>query len=72
MMKMKAYTQPVKVDDIVTVTVENIGQKKDGISRYQNFVIIVPDGQVDKTYKVKITKVFEKFAFSTIVNEVYV
>ena len=58
------YTQPVKVGDELEVTVFNIGEKGDGISRYENFVIILPESEVGKTYNVRINKVFEKFAIA--------
>lgn len=65
---MKKYTQPVKVGDEVDIEVENIGEKGDGVARYKKFVIIVPNGEIEKKYKVKIKKVFNTWALSEIIG----
>lgn len=67
---MATYKQPVKVGEEIIVDILNIGEKKDGIARIKNFVIIVPKGILEKKYKIQIKKVFENFAISEIVNEV--
>lgn len=64
------YTQPIKVGDIIIGEIISIGDKGDGIMRKDDFVIIVPQGQINQTYKVKITKVFPKYAFCEIIKEV--
>lgn len=65
-----AYTQPVKTNQQLTITIENIGEKGDGISKHQNFVIITPNTQLEKTYKIKIKKVFNRWALGEIIEEV--
>lgn len=60
-----AYTQPVKVGDIITVEIENIGEKGDGVAKYKDFVIIVPNTNVEEKYIIKILKVFKSYAFGT-------
>lgn len=60
-MKM-VYTQPVKVGDVLQVTIVNLGEKGDGIARFKDFVIVVPGCNIDETLKVKVKKVFPKWA----------
>lgn len=56
-------TPPVAEDDEVTVTVEDVGKKGDGIARVDgSFVIIVPGARPGDTVDVKVTDVKETFA----------
>lgn len=64
------YTQPVKILDVINVTIENIGEKGDGIARHQKFVIITPNTQIEKNYKVRIKKVFPTYAIAEVIQEV--
>lgn len=63
----KKYTAPVKVGDEITVTIQNLGSKGDGITRHKEFVIIVPNTQIEQQHKIKIIKVFEKYAFGEVI-----
>ena len=65
-----AYTQPVKVGDNVIESIINIGEKGDGVAKKDNFVIIVPKGELNKRYNLRIKKVFEKYAIADIITEV--
>lgn len=65
---MSKYTQPVKVGDELKVQIENIGEKGDGISRHENFVIIIPNGEIDEYYKIRIQKVFKNWALGDIIE----
>ena len=60
---------PVKVDEIVDVKIEAVGEKGDGIAKKNGFVIFVPNGKEGQTVKVKITRVLKKMAFSEIAGE---
>jgi 23S rRNA (uridine2552-2'-O)-methyltransferase len=42
------------------------GQKGDGICKYEGYVVIVPGAEPEQTYKVRITKVKDKFGFGEI------
>lgn len=55
---------PIKIGDRIKVKIETKGEKGDGISRINNFVIITPNTEEDKEYEVKIKKVFKKFAIA--------
>lgn len=69
-MQNSKYTQPVKALDVIKVTIQNLGDKGDGIARHENFVIIVPQAQIEKTYEVRIKKVFPTYAIAEINKEV--
>lgn len=60
---------PVKVGDIVDVTIEAVGEKGDGIAKIKGFVIFVPNAKEGETVKIKITKVLRKVGFGEIVTE---
>ena len=60
---------PVKVDEMVDVKIEAVGEKGDGIAKKNGFVIFVPNGKQGQSVKVKITRVLKKMAFSEIVGE---
>ena len=64
---------PVIEGEEYTVTVEKIGQKKDGstgdgIAKIDNFIIFVANSEVDKEYKVRITRVLSRYAFAEVVD----
>jgi len=62
--------QTVFVDDEIETTIISRGEKGDGVARYNNFVIFVPEGEIRKTYKIKITKVFNTFGIGEIIDEI--
>ena len=61
---------PIEKGERVEVEIVGIGSKGDGISKYNNFVVIVPSGEIGKRYNVIITDIYDKFCFSQIVEEV--
>jgi predicted RNA-binding protein with TRAM domain len=54
--------KPVKVGDVVDVTIEAVAAKGDGIAKVEGFVIFVRGAQQGQTVKVKITDVKNRFA----------
>ena len=60
---------PVARDDELDVTVEERGQKGDGIARVDGFIIIIPGARVGKSYRIKIKETTPKFAFGEIVDD---
>lgn len=61
---------PVKVGDIKELKVEALGKEKDGIAKVEGFVVIVNKPvEVDKVYKVKVTKVLRRVAFSDVIKD---
>lgn len=65
-------TKPVEQDQILQVTIENLGKKGDGIARITNdrFVIIIPKTEPNKQYVIKITRLFDKFAIAEKLTEI--
>lgn len=61
---------PVKIFEEIKITIISIGTKGDGIGRYEGFVIITPETETEKTYKVKIIKVFPNYAIAEVIKEV--
>ncbi len=57
----------VKEGDIIDVKIELVGNNKEGVAKYNDYVIFVPD-TVEGQLKVKITKILEKVAFAEKVN----
>ena len=59
---------PVKVDDEYDVTITAKGSRGDGITRIKGFVIFVPGTNVGDEVKIKIEKVFRKFAVAKVLG----
>ena len=57
---------PVSEQQELELECVNIGKKGDGIFRYQNFVIVVPNTKAGETYKIRVTKVLPKIAFGEV------
>lgn len=68
-MDKQRYTQPVMVGDELDVHIINIGSRGDGIARHENFVIIIPNTQVERDYTVRIARVFSSYALADVVEE---
>lgn len=60
----------LKKDQEMVLKIEARGSKGDGIAKIQGKAVIIPESDVGKTYKVKIVKIFEKYAFAEIIEEV--
>ncbi|MDE1850205.1 MAG: TRAM domain-containing protein [Candidatus Micrarchaeota archaeon] len=54
--------KPVKVGDVVDVTIEAVASKGDGIAKKDGFVIFVAGAKQGETVQVKITDVKARFA----------
>lgn len=52
------------------IKIESIGERGDGVTRINNFVIFVKGAEIDCTYDIKIKKVFNKYAFAEIDEQV--
>lgn len=66
---MDRLEPPVSEGEHVTVEIEDIGDKGDGIARVERgFVVIVPDTELHERVTVTITDVRENLAFSEVVK----
>ena len=59
---------PVKVGEEITVKIEAVGAKGDGIAKKNGFVIFVPGVKQDENVKIRITKVLRKVGFAEVVG----
>ena len=59
----------IKVGDIYKdMEIEKVGEKGDGITTKQGFVIFVPDTKQGDKVTIKVTKILEKCAFAEVVK----
>ncbi len=59
---------PVRVGEELTVTIEAVGEKGDGLAKVKGFVIFVPGGKSGETVKIRIQRVLKKVAFAEVVG----
>lgn len=60
----KSLKPPVVVDDEIEVEIISRGKKGDGVARYKDFVVFVPNANVGEKVKVIVEKVFKNFCMS--------
>lgn len=61
--------KPVKVGDVISVTIEATASKGDGIAKKDGFVVFVKDAKQGQTVNVKITDVRARFAIGELTGE---
>lgn len=61
-------TAPINVGDELEVDIESVGDKGDGMTKVEGFVIFVPGTKEGDHVKVRITKVFRKVGFAEVVE----
>lgn len=59
--------KPVKVGDVVELTISEISRRGDGLARVQGYVIFVPNTSKGDTVKAKITQVLPSHAVGEVV-----
>ena len=62
-------TPPVEVGEELTVKIEAVGEKGDGIAKKDGFVLFVPNVKEGDEVKIRITKVLRKVGFAEVVGE---
>ncbi len=60
---------PVNVGDEFDTIIEGVGEKGDGFTRKDGFVIFVPNVKKGDAVKVKVTKVLAKVGFGEVVGK---
>src|SRR3989338_2189496 len=60
---------PVKVGEELTVKIEAVGEKGDGIAKKDGFVLFVPGTKKDDEVKIRVTRVLQKVGFAEVVGE---
>lgn len=59
---------PVKAGQEADVIIEAIGEKGDGLTRVNGFVVFVPQVKAGESVRIKITKVLSKVGFGEVVS----
>jgi len=65
--KQAPQTPPVSQGEELTVTIEAVGEKGDGICKKKGFILFVPNTKEGEVCKIRITKVFSKVGFAEVV-----
>lgn len=60
--------KPVALGDELDVYIEAIAAKGDGIAKVEGFVVFVRGAELNKKVRVRIAKMFEKFAVGELVG----
>ena len=61
------YRVPVNVGEELDVTIEAVGEKGDGITKKDGFILFVPGVTQGDTVRIKVTKVLKKVGFAEVV-----
>lgn len=59
---------PIRVGEEFDVKIDGVGEKGDGITRIQGFVIFVPGVKKDDEVRIRVTRVSSKFGFAEVVG----
>ena len=65
----RSFTAPVKVGDEISVKIEAVGEKGDGIAKKDGFVLFVPNTKEGDNVKVRVTRVLRKVGFAEVITE---
>ena len=60
---------PVKVGDELSVKIEAVGEKGDGIAKKDGFVLFVPNTKQGDEVRIRVTRVLQKVAFAELAGE---
>ena len=67
---MRSFNPPVKDGEEFKLTIEAEGNKGDGITKIDGYVIFVSEGKIGRKYNVRIKKALDKYAFADIIEEI--
>lgn len=59
---------PVKEGEELSVVIESVAEKGDGVAKKQGFVIFVPGTKVGDKVKIRVKKVAKKVAFAEVIG----
>ncbi len=60
---------PVKVGDELDATIEGVGEKGDGFTRKDGFVLFVPNVQKGDNVRIRVNKVLRKVGFAEVIGQ---
>ena len=61
-------TAPIKVGDVVEVTIDAVGEKGDGLAKISGFVLFIPGVKQGEKHTVKVTRVLRSVGFAEVVT----
>ncbi len=67
-MERSSKDAPVKVGEVLDVTIEDTARQGDGIARVEGFVIFVPNTKVNDKVKIKIKELKRSSAIAEVVE----
>lgn len=67
-MRYKMDNVPVNEGYEYDVNIVSVGRKGDGVALINNFVILVKGALVNRSYRIRITKIENTFAFADVVR----
>jgi len=62
-------TPPVKVGDELDVTIEAVGEKGDGLTKKNGFVLFIPGVKEGQQVRIRVTKVLRKVGFAEVIGQ---
>lgn len=68
-MAFKPKESPVILNAEYDVKIESVGAKGDGVCKIGGLVIFVPNTEVDRMYRIKISEICQKYARAEIMEE---
>jgi predicted RNA-binding protein with TRAM domain len=68
-MRRGPMSPPVKEGDEITVKIDAIGEKGDGIAKVNGFVLFVPGVKENEEVKVRVTKVLRRVGFAEVIGK---
>jgi len=66
---MNENEAPIKAGEVHEVKILSVGEKGDGITKVNGFVVFVPETKKGDFVKIKITKVMTKFGFAQVLEK---
>lgn len=69
MYNQKSFRPPVQAGDEINLRIEAVGEKGDGMGKYNGFVLFVPGTKEGESCRVRVTKVFKKVGFAEKVGQ---
>ena len=64
----KDIKPPVKIGELLDVRIESVGDRGDGITKVNGFIIFVSNTAAGERVKIKITKIMRKIGFGEVVE----
>ena len=61
--KSEKWSKNLKKNDIIEITITDVSNDSNGVGRYENMAIFIPNAVTDDRLKVRVVKVLKNYAF---------